>query len=128
MMARREAYLKVGSFDAAFRRCEELDLAIRAAQMGAHFIAVDQPLVTQYKTQSPDKSGMKPLHYALMLRDKHREYLARKGLYHASRMFARSNFWSSKKDKLKSRFYRALGYAVAPQLIPGYLKRRSAKG
>lgn len=125
MMARRSTFQRVGLFDPDFRRFEEQDMAIRAAQMGAHFISVDRPLITQYKTQSEEKSGMKPLHYALMLRDKHRDYLDQRGLYHASRMFARSNFWGNKKHRLKSRFYRALGYALAPQLIPAYLKRRS---
>lgn len=125
LMARKSTFAAIGPFDAEFRRCAEWDMAIRAAQMGAHFIAVDRPLITQYKTQSADKAGTKPLHYALMLRDKHRDYLDSKGLYLASRMFARSNFWGNKKRLLKSRFYRALGYVLAPQLIPAYLKRRS---
>jgi glycosyltransferase involved in cell wall biosynthesis len=125
LMARKSTFTTIGPFDANFRRCAEWDMAIRGAQMGAHFIAVDRALITQYKTQSADKSGTKPLHYALMLRDKHRDYLNSRGLYQASRMFARSNFWGNKKQKLKSRFYRALGYALAPQLIPSYLRRRS---
>ena len=125
MMARKSSLLLVGTFEPSFRREEEQDLSVRAALMGAHFISVDRPLITQYKTQSEDKSGMKPLQYALMLRDKHRDYLDQRGLYHASRMFARSNYWGNKKHRLKSRFYRALGYALAPQLIPAYLKRRS---
>ena len=125
LMARKSTFDAIGPFDPNFRRSAEWDIAIRAAQMGAHFISVNRPLITQYKTHSEDKSGMKPLHYALMLRDKHRDYLDQRGLYHASRMFARSNFWGNKKHRLKSRFYRALGYALAPQLIPAYLKRRS---
>jgi glycosyltransferase involved in cell wall biosynthesis len=125
LMARRSTFASIGPFDPDFRRCAEWDMAIRAGRMDAHFIAVDRPLITQYKTQSADKSGTRPLHFALMLRDKHRVYLDSRGAYHASRMFARSNFWGNKKHKLKSRLYRALGYALAPQLIPGYLKRRS---
>ncbi|HEV7416277.1 MAG TPA: glycosyltransferase [Tianweitania sediminis] len=125
LMARKSTFDAIGPFDPNFRRSAEWDMAIRAAQMGAYFISVDRPLITQYKTQSEDKSGLKPLHYALMLRDKHRDYLDQRGLYHASRMFARSNFWGNKKHRLKSRFYRALGYALAPQLIPAYLTRRS---
>jgi glycosyltransferase involved in cell wall biosynthesis len=127
IMARRSAYLTVGGFDPAFRRCGELDLAIRAALLGAHFIAVNRPLVTMYKTAGPDKAGSIPLKYALLLRDKHRAYLDRRGVYRASRMFARSNFWGNKKQMLKSRFYGALGYALAPQLLPSYLRRRSSR-
>lgn len=125
LMARKSTFTAIGEFDPDFRRCAEWDMAIRGAHMGAHFIAVDRPLITQHKTQGADKSGTKPLFYALMLRDKHRAYLEGKGLYLASRMFARSNFWGNKKHRLKGRFYRALGYALAPQLIPTYLKRRS---
>jgi glycosyltransferase involved in cell wall biosynthesis len=125
LMARRTTFQAIGPFDSNFRRCAEWDLAIRAAQMGAHFISVDRPLITQYKTQSADKSGTKPLHYALMLRDKHRDYLDKRGLYLASRMFARSNFWGNKKHRFKSRLYRALGYALAPQLISSAFRRRN---
>lgn len=125
LMARKSTFAAIGAFDPDFRRCAEWDMAIRGAQMGAHFIAVNRPLITQYKTQSADKSGTRPLHFALMLRDKHRGYLDSRGLYLASKMFARSNFWGNKKQKLKSQFYRALGYVLAPQLIPSYLKRRS---
>lgn len=127
LMARRSSFEAVGPFDESFRRCAEWDMAIRAAFMGAHFIAVDRPLVTMYKTAGADKAGTVPLRYALMLREKHRTWLDRRGLYWASRMFARSNFWGNKRKIFKSRFFRALGYALAPQLIPGYLKRRSGE-
>jgi glycosyltransferase involved in cell wall biosynthesis len=128
LMARKSTFEAIGPFDPTFRRCAEWDLAIRAAQLGAHFISVDQPLVVQYKTQSDDKSGTKPLHYALLLRDKHREYLEQRGLYYASRMFARSNFWGNKNHRLKSRCFRVLGYLFAPQLMPTYLLRRVGGG
>lgn len=118
MMARTEAYRAVGGFDASFRRCAELDLAIRAAFKGAHFIAVDRPLVTQYKTESADKSGTLPLRYALLLREKHREYLERRELYFASRAMAHSDFHGSKGHMWKSRAYRLAAFLLAPSLIP----------
>jgi glycosyltransferase involved in cell wall biosynthesis len=124
LIARRSTFIAIGPFDPDFRRCAELDLAVRAAQMGAHFISVNRPLVTQYKTESADKSGTKPLRYALMLRKKHREYLERKRLYHASRLFARSNFWGDRKQKFKSRLYRGLAFALAPRLLKAYLEQR----
>lgn len=117
MMARREAYRAVGGFDTAFRRCAELDMAIRAAFLGAHFIAVDRPLITQYKTQSGDKSGAIPLQYALLLREKHRDYLERRKLYFASRALARSNYHGSQGRIWKSRAYRLLAVSLAPSLL-----------
>lgn len=117
LMARCKAYKAVGGFDEAFRRCGELELAIRAAFMGAHFISVDRPLITQYKTQGTDKSGTVPLKYSLLLREKHRDYLERRGLYFASRALARSNFHGNKKSMWKSRAYRLLAFIVGPSLL-----------
>ena len=48
---------------------------------GGDFIAVDEPLVIQHKTQTSDKAGRKPLDYALMLRKKHKKYLQKNHVY-----------------------------------------------
>lgn len=114
LMARRTTFAAAGPFDETFRRCAEWDLAVRAAFMGAHFIAVDRPLVTMYKTPGADKSGSIPLQYALLLREKHRDYLDRRGLYHASRLIARSNFHGAKGRIWRSRAYRALACIASP--------------
>lgn len=119
LMARRSTFLTVGPFDETFRRCAEWDMAIRGAFMGAHFIAVDRPLITQYKTETADKSGAVPLRYALLLREKHRDYLKGRKLYLASRALARSDFHGSKGRTWKSRAYRTLAFALAPSLLPG---------
>ncbi|CFX36637.1 Glycosyl transferase, family 2 (fragment) [Candidatus Filomicrobium marinum] len=124
LMARRESFLTVGPFDEAFRRCAEWDMAVRAAFMGGHFIAVDRPLITQYKTKSADKSGSVPLKYSLLLREKHREYLNERGLYFASRALACSNFHGNKKRMLKSRAYRLLAFLVGPSLLAARLMGR----
>jgi len=108
LMARREAFMAVGPLDEKFRRCAEWDMAIRAAFMNAHFIAVDRPLITQYKTESAEKSGDAPLRYALLLRDKHKEYLAARRLYLASRAQAHSRFHGDKGRIWTSRGYRLL--------------------
>jgi glycosyltransferase involved in cell wall biosynthesis len=113
LMARRSSFEAVGPFDPTFRRCAEWDMAIRAAQQGAHFISVNKPLITQYKTAGTDKAGGRPLVYSLRLREKHREYLAKKRLYRASRMFARARFWGDKDYKCLSRFFRALGFILS---------------
>ena len=127
LMARRASFERVGPFDETFRRCAEWDLAVRAAFMGAHFIAVDRPLITMYKTPGADKSGSIPLKYALLLREKHRGYLDQRGLYQASRLIARSNFHGNKRHRFRSRLYRALAYLIAPRLLLDYLRRRLRK-
>jgi hypothetical protein len=81
MMARAETLRGFGGFDSRFRRCAELDLAVRAALNRAHFISVDAPLVTQYLTPSADKTRNAGLRYRLLLVKKHREYLEQKKSY-----------------------------------------------
>ena len=81
MMARTETLRGFGGFDDRFRRCAELDLAVRAALNGAHFISVDAPLITQYLTPSADKTGNVGLRYRLLLVKKHKRYLKEKSAY-----------------------------------------------
>jgi glycosyltransferase involved in cell wall biosynthesis len=124
LMARREAFLAIGPFDEAFRRCAEIDMAIRGAFLGAHFIGVNRPLITQYKTQAPDKAGTKPLEYALRLRTKHRNYLESRRLYFASRALAYSDFFGQRGQIWKSRAYRLFSLMLGPSLLRAELKRR----
>jgi glycosyltransferase involved in cell wall biosynthesis len=81
LMARTDVLRAAGGFDVRFRRCEELDLAVRAAQLGAHFISVDAPLITQYLTTTPDKGGRADLRYRLLLLRKHKRYLKERHAY-----------------------------------------------
>jgi glycosyltransferase involved in cell wall biosynthesis len=117
LMARRETFLEIGPFDEAFRRCAEWDMAIRAACRGAHFIAVDEPLVTQYKTGGAEKAEIISLKYALMLRSKYKHYLVERGFYWASFALARSNFHGGKGRLWKSRAYAFLACLLSPVIL-----------
>lgn len=117
LMARRSTFLAVGQFDESFRRCAEWDMAVRGAFLGGHFIAVDRPLITQYKTAGTDKGGTTSLKYALLLRDKHREYLGKRGLYWASRARARANFYDNGRNFWRSQFHMAATYALSPRRL-----------
>jgi glycosyltransferase involved in cell wall biosynthesis len=125
LMARRSAFLKVGEFDESFRRCAEWDYAVRAAFMGGHFIAVDMPLITQFKTKGADKAGSVPLKYALQLREKYKGYLTEHRVYWASRAIAHSRFHGTKGARLKSYLFMAAACAASPGLLARKLTRRA---
>lgn len=114
LMVRRSVLNNLNGFDEDFRRCAEWDLAIRAALEGAHFIAVNEPLITQYQTKTSDKAGKKPLTYALKLRYKHAHYLRQHGVYWGAIAIAHSRFAEALGRHWKSQFYRALALAVFP--------------
>ncbi|MGF1743155.1 glycosyltransferase [Vibrio profundum] len=124
LMARRTSFKTIGLFDDNFRRSAELDFAVRAALLGTHFIAVDQALITQYKTSGSYKSGRIPLKYALLLREKHRSLLDQRGLYQASRFIARSNFYGNKHQYFRGYIYRAIAYICSIELLSKFIHRR----
>jgi GT2 family glycosyltransferase len=114
LMARRSTFLAVGNFDPSFRRCAELDFAVRAALRGAHFIAVNESLIIQYKTATADKSGTIPVKYALKLRNKHKDYLAREKVYLASVAMAHAWFHGNAGRPWRYRLFLALAYGLLP--------------
>jgi glycosyltransferase involved in cell wall biosynthesis len=81
LMARRETFRRVGPFDTTFRRAAEMDFAVRAALYNAHFISVEEPLITQFKTVSTDKSVEINFEYWLRLKKKYKSHLSLRHSY-----------------------------------------------
>lgn len=81
LMARKSTIMSVGGFDPKFRRVEDVDLAIRIALSGGHFIGCAEILFTQYATDAVDKSPDKNLTAEIQLADKYEEYLRSVGRY-----------------------------------------------
>ena len=128
LMARRETFLSIGPFDEEFRRCAEWDLAVRAAFQGAHFVAVDHPLVTQHKTGGADKSEAKSLRYALHLREKYRPYLKEQRFYRASRAMARAQYHGGRGRIWASRAYALVACVLSPNFLWQKFARASGLG
>lgn len=84
LMARRSTFASVGPFDTTFRRATEMDFAVRAALRDTHFISVERPLVTQFKTTSTDKSVEINFGYWLQLKKKHKAHLSSRRAYWAA--------------------------------------------
>lgn len=116
MMAPKKV-LKEFGFDPNFRRSAEWDLAIRVALQDGYFIAVDEPLVIQHKTQTSDKAGRKPVDYALMLRKKHKKYLQKNHVYLGAILQTYSRFHYFRNNAFMSRIYLFLACLASPTKI-----------
>lgn len=121
LMARTQTLRDLGGFDDQFRRCAELDLAVRAALEGAHFVSVDAPLITQYLTPSPDKAGDADLRYRLLMVEKHRRYLKDKRCLVGARCYMHARFHHDRKWRW--RFW----YVAALMCFPWRLSRERLK-
>jgi glycosyltransferase involved in cell wall biosynthesis len=117
LMSRTETFRGLGGFDPRFRRCAELDLAVRAALAGAHFISVDAPLVTQHLTPSRDKAGKADLQYRLQLLEKHKPYLRQKRAYVGAWCYMHAQFHSDRDWRWR------LWYLAALACFPWRLSR-----
>ncbi len=122
LMGRRADFQDLGGFDESFRRCAEWDLAIRAAFKGAWFIAVDAPLVTQYKTLTPDKTSTQPLTYSLRLCDKYEPYLKDRRKYTLARALAHARFHYVRGHRWRSRVWRGVAGLFSPRIFYKKLK------
>ena len=83
-MIRRNNIINVGGFDPEFRRVEDIDLAIRLAFDGHHFVGSKEYLFTREMTDAEDKSSIINLKFEQRLAKKYRGFLEKHGLfYHA---------------------------------------------
>lgn len=93
LMARRSFLLEIGGFDSKLRRVEDIDLAIRMALAGAHFLGSDIHQFDQYATEAPDKSPLRNLEAEQYLVRKHKPFLEGLGLYGYALRWPRLRYW-----------------------------------
>jgi glycosyltransferase involved in cell wall biosynthesis len=117
MMARTKLFHKFNGFDRQFRRGAELDFAVRAAFGGAHFISVDDPLITQYLTARQEKAGDADLRYRLLLLKKHKTYLDSRRGYSGAIANMRAWFHHSQGQYWRGRFWRVIALFLFPLSI-----------
>lgn len=98
LMARRSTLLAVGGFDGSLRRVEDLDLAVRLALAGAHFVGCPERLYRQYATQAPDKSPEMNLRAAQRVVDKHADYLRSVSRYGYARNWPRLRYYHFRRE------------------------------
>lgn len=112
LMARTTTLRHYAPFDVQFRRCAELDFAVRAAFGGAHFISADTSVITQYLTQTADKAGDTDLRYRLLLLRKHTDYLRAKGAYIGAVANMYAWFHYTQGHHVRGKLWRGVGWAL----------------
>ena len=122
-MARTEAFRALGGFDVRFRRCAELDLAVRAALKGAHFISVDAPLIIQHLSPTAERVDA-DLRYRLLLVEKHRRYLEGRKAFMGAWCNMHAKFYLSRGRRWSWRLW----YLAALVLFPWDVSRERLKG
>lgn len=101
-MSRKSTFVAVGPFDTAFRRAAEMDFAVRAALCDTHFISVERPLITQFKTASSDKSLEINFDYWLQLKKKHKQHLSSRRAYWAALALHGVNLQKARGNRAKA--------------------------
>ena len=103
----KTSYIKnLNGFDEDFKRCAELDFAIRGAMKGYHFISVNESLMTQYITFGTHKTLKKDILSRKQLVKKHKKYLRQNFLYTASLLNTYAWYWYTKKYIFIGHFFR----------------------
>lgn len=116
-MARLETYVQAGGFDARFRRVEDCDFAVRAGQNGAWFAGIAEPLVTQVMTGGAEKALQQQHVYALMLLNKHKEFLVKQSAFDFALNFYEAKFALSRGEYLHFTLYGIKAALLRPSLV-----------
>ena len=104
------SFKKIKGFDEKFRRSAEIDFSVRASIDGAHFISVNESLVTQYISSRPYKTIEKDLAARMMLVKKHQNYLVKRSVYFATILNFYAWYWYAKKVRIFGWLFRSLHY------------------
>ena len=106
MFAKTTCLKNLKGFDENFRRGAELDLWIRAAIKGYHFISVNESLMTQYVTFGTHKTLNKDLLSRKQLLKKHKKYLIQNLLYVSSFLNFYAWYWYQKRINIMGHIFR----------------------
>ena len=98
LLARTYVLKKMGGFDTNIRRQEDIDLAIRLAIRGCHFIGIKEAVINQYVSFSNDKSALIEYKSSLLVIEKNKAYLTSKGFYKYMKFWMKLKFLHLSKN------------------------------
>lgn len=114
MLVETSTVVQLNGFDEQFRRSAEMDFAVRAAKNGAHFISVDEPLITQFKTKAGYKTKQRNREYWMLLLKKHRSYLEQQRAYPGMVSLLNLKFALEDRRWLKTTMWAILTFLLVP--------------
>lgn len=97
LMARASTFAALDGFDVQLRRVQDVDLAIRLALKGGHFVGTEERLFVQYATDGSDKTPEKKLEGEQRLAEKSETYLRSISRYYYARHWPRLRYWHFKR-------------------------------
>lgn len=101
LMMSRSALQKIGGFDSNLRRVEDVDLAIRIALEGGHFIGTAHKLFVQYATTASDKTPQINFVAEVKLIEKYAAYLRKKKRYRYAKMWFKLRYYHFSKQRIR---------------------------
>lgn len=102
LMARTSVFRDFAGFDENLRRQEDVDFAIRVALQNAHFIGIQEKTLRQNVTDGNEKSAKVELESFLLLTEKNKEYLIKKGVFEYIRLWSKMRYFHFSKQDVKA--------------------------
>lgn len=121
LMARTALFRRLGGFDAALRRVEDVDFAVRLALDGGWFIGTKDKLFVQYATTGADKSPERNRDAEVVIANKHAAYLKSIHRYHYARNWPQLRYYHFKRDYMRFALQFARIWMVNPMLATEHL-------
>lgn len=127
LFARTSVFKDIGGFDPNIKRQEDIDLAIRLAMNGCHFIGIQKPVINQYVSLGNDKNALIEYKSSLLIIEKNKVYLTSKGLYKYMQLWMKLKFLHLNKNDLKAFFVLILIFFLYPIRTIKHFFRSSIK-
>lgn len=113
LFTKKKNFFDVNLFDENFRRCAELDFAIRAAKKNFIFSSVNKVLINQFETIGSYKSLTHDFKNRLKLINKHESFLKNRSLFLSSYMNTIAWYFFTKKQNFIGYFFRSFSFFFA---------------
>ena len=99
LFARKSTFIEIGMFNETLRRCEDLEISIKALKKGVALISNNNVLVNQYYSNTKDKLNANV--YELKVIELNKDWLKKRNLYEFSILYTKLKHSFLKMEVLK---------------------------